>query len=135
MAIKNRDLFEVWVSAEKSGRQRAVLTKILSCINTSEDCQYLEKEYDKVAHFFCLLMGRKWQKCARIRDRFLHDYEDWLEEEIYITEALRSRIEHPTTIQNSVSGSSRRRPRLPFQECSVKTKKKASRTFGQKLQL
>lgn len=130
MTIKNKDLFEVWVSAEKSDRERAVLLKILTFINTSENSNDIEKECCKVSHFFCLSIVKKWHKCARIRDRFLRDYSEWLEQEIYLTEALKSYIEHPSSVQNPVPGPSRGRPQLPFQECSTKTKKKASRKVG-----
>lgn len=124
MTIKNKDLFEVWVSAEKSDRERAVLLKILTFINTSENSNDIEKECCKVSHFFCLSIVKKWHKCARIRDRFLRDYSEWLEQEIYLTEALKFYIEYPSSVQNPVPGPSRGRPQLPFQECSTKTKKR-----------
>lgn len=59
MALKNSDLFEIWISTEKLKRQAEVSKKILSSLSLSDDSEGIEEECDKVSHFFCLAIDKK----------------------------------------------------------------------------
>ncbi|CAH1099177.1 unnamed protein product [Psylliodes chrysocephalus] len=59
-----------------------------------------------------------------IRDRFLKDQRKWLKQEIYTTDTFVSYTESNRAQNSHIPKANRGRPQLPFQESSIKTKKK-----------
>lgn len=81
-SIKNSDLFETWVSAQKIAKKAEVVKKLLSFFDISDVSQDIQRDFNNVAHFFCRKMEEKWKKASRKRERFLINYREWLKSEI-----------------------------------------------------
>lgn len=128
-------MLDIWLSTPKGRRQKVVYDKILSLINVDEPSESLKDEIMKCSKFFCLKIASKWQKVGCSRKQLLQSESVWLEQVIYYGNK-QPEDPSPDKDQPKCSLSRRGRPRIAFEEASIKTKKRrvaelADRTLGE----
>ncbi|CAH1990217.1 unnamed protein product [Acanthoscelides obtectus] len=115
--VRNRDLIDVWIEAQ------VVYEKILSLIDiTDEPSKHLKSNIMKCSQWFGLKMANKWQKVGQSRNRHLQNQVYWLGKIIY---RINNDSEENTSSDEEQEPPCHpvRRPRVPFEEASKKTKR------------
>ncbi|KAK2578318.1 hypothetical protein KPH14_010923 [Odynerus spinipes] len=111
--VRNRDLIEEWISEPTySKKVLKVIQKLASLLNV----KIVSDEMKLKVKAFCMALGRKWKDCSRSHRYLFKRHHVWLDKEISITSGK--------TVMQPQLACSRERPRLPFQEASLKTKKR-----------
>lgn len=88
--MKKQALFDVWIGSKGSKQAKcvAVQNHVLSSINPlSEEDQYKINEQVRV---FCWKLSSMWEKCKRMKSRFLNAYGAFLSEEITLKSVSQS---------------------------------------------
>ena len=126
--IKNIDLFEIWISSEKSHVEERIFQHLLTYFKTVDLPNEVCKILHDIAHFFCFKIDQKWQKSQRKRDRFLTDHKLWLQNEVALLDSLKNYPSMATPVphksHDTDPGCSRGRPLKPFEDSSIKTKRR-----------
>ncbi|KAF5289372.1 hypothetical protein FQR65_LT11883 [Abscondita terminalis] len=101
-----------------------VIEEILSLINVEEVSKEIGDKAMKYSQLFGLKMATKWKQSGRSRNRLFHSEITWLEQVIFNNNtSLRKKSTSTNQIEPSVSRPVGR-PRVSFNEASMKTKRR-----------
>lgn len=78
--ITRQEIFEVWSSNSKQERCIAVYDFVLGKFDQVVLSDSVIKELKRSLRSLCQQIELRWEKCHRIRDRFLKNNFKWLQE-------------------------------------------------------
>jgi hypothetical protein len=112
---------EIWISSKKTERILNIITKIQSFLNITECTDSVYDQIKKISEVYCLAISKKWKDCSRNKNYLLQRHHKWLNKEIQLFDILSEETSIPSKSQ---LGRSRGRPQIPFENGSLKTKRR-----------
>lgn len=116
------DLFESWQVADKENKTESISRKLMALLNVEDAPNEIQQKVMQLSQYYSLKLKTRWEKCNRIRPRFLKSNEDWLKHKISLPEVIRLYLVKKSNFCEP--GPSRGRPQKTFEEVSDRTKRR-----------